>query len=546
MAHEHPGSWPLPVPGRSVVANRYGMVAASQPLAAMAGVQVLRDGGNAVDAAIATNAALAVMEPTGCGVGGDLFALVRDAATGRVHGLNASGWAPEGLTRGSLRERGIGEMPSLGVHAVTVPGAVAGWAALADGFGRLSFRHTLAAAIHYALEGFPVGPITAGLWHHSRDMLAGEPHAAATFLFNGRAPAAGETFRNPALARTLERIAELGRDGFYGGETAAAMVAESGARGGTLALADLADFEPEWVEPIATDYRGWTVYETPPQSQGIAALGMLNLMARFPMGDYGFHSPDALHVMIEAKKLAYADMIAHVADPRFATVPVAAMLDRDHAAVRAEAIHMGRAACDVRPSSFPGVTDRSGGETIYLTVADRDGTLVSLIQSNYEGFGSGLVPPGTGFMLQNRGALFTLDARHANVLAPRKRPLHTIIPALMEKGDARIAFGIMGGWNQAQAHAQFVAHVADFGMDIQQALEAGRFTKPTFDGCDVELESLIPAATRHELARRGHDITTHGPRTATFGFGQAVMSAGGTQYGASDPRHDGAAIPEPL
>jgi gamma-glutamyltranspeptidase / glutathione hydrolase len=546
MGQDPSGSAALPVPGRSVVANRYGMVAASQPLAAMAGAQVLRDGGNAVDAAIAANAAMAVMEPTSCGVGGDLFALVREAGTGKVHGLNASGWAPAGLSRDVLVSRGIDAMPSLGVHAVTVPGAVAGWATLADRFGRLSFRDTLAAAIHYAREGVPVGPITAGLWDRSRDFLAGDPHAASTFLVGGRSPAAGETFRNPELARTLERIAGLGRDGFYGGETAAAMVAVSGARGGTLSLADLAEFEPEWVEPIATDYRGWTVYETPPQSQGIAALIMLNLMERFPMGDFGFHGPDALHVMIEAKKLAYADMITHVADPRFATVPVQAMLDRARTADRARAIDMGRAACDVRPSSFPGVTDRPAGETIYLAVADRHGSMVSLIQSNYEGFGSGLVPPGTGFMLQNRGALFTLDAGHPNVLAPRKRPLHTIIPALMEKGDARIAFGIMGGWNQAQAHAQFVAHVADYGLDIQQALEAGRFTKPTFHGCDVELESRIPGATRHELAARGHRITTHGPRTATFGFGQAVLSTDSTRFGASDPRHDGAAIPEPV
>jgi gamma-glutamyltranspeptidase / glutathione hydrolase len=545
MSPEPAGPAPLPVPGRSLVANRYGMVAASQPLAAAAGAQVLRAGGSAVDAAIATNAVLAVTEPTGCGVGGDLFALVRDAATGRVQGLNASGWAPAGLTRDLLRGRGIHAMPSRGVHSVTVPGAVAGWAALSDRFGRLPFRDLLAAAIHYARDGFPVAPVTAGLWHGWRRMLADDDQATATFLVAGRTPGAGETFRNPDLARTLERIAELGRDGLYRGETAAAMVALSDARGGTLALADLDEFEPEWVDPIAADYRGWTVYETPPQSQGLAALVMLEIMDHFPMGDFGFHSPDALHVMIEAKKLAYADLIAHVGDPRFAAVPTTALLDPQRAADRAATIDMARAACHVPPAALPGVTDRPAGDTIYLAVADRHGNMASLIQSNYEGFGSGLVPAGTGFMLQNRGALFSLGAGHPNALAPRKRPLHTIIPALMEKDDAHIAFGIMGGWNQAQAHAQFVAHIADFGMDIQQALEAGRFTKPTFDGCDVELECLIPATTRDHLERRGHRITTHPPRTATFGFGQAVLSTDETRFGASDPRHDGAAIPEP-
>jgi gamma-glutamyltranspeptidase / glutathione hydrolase len=533
----------LPVPGRSVVANRYGVVAASQPLAALAGAQLLQGGGSAVDAAIATNAALAVMEPTGCGLGGDLFALVYEAATGRVHGLNASGWAPAGLTPRVLHAAGLREMPSSGIHSVTVPGAVAGWAALAKRFGRRPFRDTLAAAIHHARDGFPVAQVTASLWQEAWQRL-GEDADAAVFLVDGRTPRAGETFRNPDLARTLERIVEHGRAGFYDGETAAAIIAASDARGGALARSDLAELDAEWVEPITTVYRGWTVYETPPPSQGIAALVMLDLMHHFPMGDLGFHSPDALHVMIEAKKLAYADLIARVGDPRFADVPVPAMLDPAAAADRARAIDMERAACRVQPSSLAGVTDREAGETVYLAAADRDGNLVSLIQSNYEGFGSGVVPQRTGFMLQNRGALFTLDPDHPNVLQPRKRPLHTIIPAFMERDGVRIAFGIMGGWNQAQAHAQFVAAIADFGMDIQQALEAGRFTKPTFDGCDVEVEGLVPTAVRDELASRGHRITTHGPRTSTFGYGQAVMSARGTQHGASDPRHDGAAIPE--
>jgi gamma-glutamyltranspeptidase / glutathione hydrolase len=538
------GAAPLPVPGRSVVATCHGVVAASQPLAAMAGVQVLHRGGNAIDAAIATNAAMGVMEPTGNGVGGDLFALVHDAASGRLYGLNASGWSPAGLTVDALRGQGLETMPDLGVHSVTVAGTVAGWDALRDRFGRLSFDDLLAPAIHYAESGFPVAPITAGLWARSRDLLAADPDAAATFLIDGRPPAPGQIFRNPALARTLGRIAEQGRAGFYEGDTADAMVAVCRARGGALSHTDLADLHAEWATPIATRYRGWTVHQIGPQTQGIAALMMLDIMERFPLAEMGFHSADALHVMIEAKKLAYADMIAQVGDPRFGAIPVSAMLDPAHTARQARRIDMDRAADDVRPARLHGVTDRPGSETIFLSTADRHGNMVALIQSNYVGFGSGLVPAGTGFMLQNRGALFTMQPGHPNVLEPRKRPLHTIIPGFMEKDDTRIAFGIMGGWNQAQAHAQFVANVVDFGMDIQQALEAGRFTKSTFEGRDVDMETLVPADTRQQLGERGHLIAAHPPRTSTFGFGQAVMAARGVHYGASDPRHDGGAIPE--
>ena len=312
-----------------------------------------------------------------------------------------------------------------------------------------------------------------------------------------------------------------------------------------MTLADLADYGPEWVEPIAVDYRGWRVYEIPPNGQGIAALMMLNIMERFPLGEWGFHSPRATHAMIEAKKLAYADMITYVGDPRFSDVPVRAMLDTAHAAERAGRVDMERAACQVEPSRFAGVTDRPDGETIYLTVIDRDGNIVSLIQSNYSGFGSGIVPAGMGFMLQNRGGLFTLEAGHPNVLAPRKRPLHTIIPAFMEKDDVKIGFGIMGGWNQAQAHAQFVSNIVDHGFTIQQALEAGRFTKRTFEGCDVSVESLLPAATIDRLRALGHEVEVVEPRSSTFGYGQAVRSDGRVHFGASEPRHDGMAIPEP-
>lgn len=534
-----------PIPGRSMISTRFGIVASSQPLAASAGVQVLERGGNAIDAAIAANAAIGLMEPTGNGIGGDLFALVFEAQSGRLYGLNASGWSPRGLTVEHLRAQGIDTLPYRGIHTVTVPGTVAGWDAMHRRFGRLPFGDLLQPAMWYAENGFPVSEITAGLWTRSVEMLDAHPHSRSTFLIDGRSPRAGEIFRNPDLARTLQRIAREGREGFYRGPVAEAIVAISSELGGTMTLADLAEFEAEWVDPIQTSYRGWTVSQIPPNTQGIATLMMLNLMEHHPLGEWGFHSPRGLHVMIEAKKLSYIDMLEYTADMRLAQVPVRSMLDKTHAAERVKLIDEGRARCDVEPSSFPELAGLGRSETIYLTVVDADGNIVSLIQSNYAGFGSGIVPSSVGFMLHNRGALFTLEPGKANTLAPRKRPLHTIIPGFMEKDGVRIGFGIMGGWNQAQAHAQFVSNIADHGLTIQQALEAGRFTKGTFQGCDVQIESLIPEAVRAELERLGHDVLTVGRRTSTFGYGQAVMSTpDGVKFGASDPRHDGAAIPQ--
>ncbi len=536
----------MPVtPGRSRVATTFGIVAASQPLAAQAGARILERGGHAVDAAIAANAVLGVVEPEMNGIGGDLFAIVSTADDNGLHGLNAGGWSATGLSAASLRSERIVEMPVTGIHSVTVPGAVAGWEALHTRFGRLPLAEDLAPAIFYAEHGFPVSDIIAARWAAWTEKLSADHYAAATYLPGGRPPSAGEIFRNPDLARSLRLIAANGRDGFYDGPTAAAILALMHLHGGLMTQDDLVDYEPEWVEPIATTYRGWSVYELPPNTQGIAALVMLNLMEQFPLGDYGFHSADALHVMIEAKKLAYADMLRYAADPRFCEPPIAALLDKNYARDRARCIDLRRAAARVEPSAFDGVTNRSGGDTIYLSAIDRDGNIVSLIQSIYHGFGSGLVPPGSGFALHNRGALFCLDEAHPNCLQPRKRPLHTIIPGFMQRGDARIGFGIMGGWNQAQAHAQFVANIVDYGLDIQQALEAGRFTKPTFDGADVCIEALVPASAREQLAAWGHELTVVPPRTGTFGSGQAVMSvASGVHFGASEPRHDGAAIPE--
>jgi len=533
------------VVGRSKVATKYGIVAASQPLAARAGVQVLERGGNAVDAAIATNAVMALVEPYFDGIGGDLFVIYYEAKTGKLHGLNAGGWAPTGLSAAFLKSKGIERMPNRGIYSVTVPGAVAGWDAMRAKFGKLPMSDLMAPAIFYAENGFPVSEVIADAWERSTEGLAAEPHAAKAFLVNGRTPRAGEVFKNPDLGGSFRLIAEKGRAGFYEGRTAEAILAISREKGGTMTGADLREYQPEWVEPISTTYRGWTVSELPPNTQGIAALMMLNLMEPFPMSEYGFHSTRAMHVMIEAKKLAYADMLRYVADPKFTKTPVPAMLSKEHAKDRARLIDPAKAACNVEPSVFDGLTNSPGGDTIYLSVIDKDGNIVSLIQSLFGSFGSGLVAPGTGIMLHNRGGLFSLDEKHPNVLAPRKRPLHTIIPAFMQKGDIRIGFGIMGGFNQAQAHAQFVADIADFGLDTQQALEAGRFTKGSFAGCDVQIEALVPEKVRNELKALGHDVRVVPPRSGTFGYGQAVMSDGaGVHFGASEPRHDGAAIPE--
>jgi gamma-glutamyltranspeptidase/glutathione hydrolase len=535
-----------PIVGRSVVSTTFGIVAASQPLAARAGVQILERGGNAIDAAIAANATIGLMEPTGNGLGGDLFIIYYEAKSGTVYGLNSSGWAPTGLNVDFLASKGIKEMPQRGIYSVTVPGVAAGWDAMRSRFGTKPFSELLAPAIWYAENGFPVSERIAAGWAGSVKMHSAHPNSRKTYLIDGeRAPKAGEIFRNPDLAGSLRLIAEKGRDGYYKGKTAEAILAISREQGGTFTAADLGEFQPEWVTPIKTSYRGWNVYEIGPQTQGISALMMLNLMEPYPMADYGFHSTNALHVMIEAKKLAYADMLRYIGDPRFSRNPVDALLSKPRAFDRAKLIDQAKAACQVEPAKLPGITDAQGHDTIYMSAIDKDGNIVSLIQSNYSGFGSGLVPPGTGFMLQNRGGLFSLEKDRPNTIAPHKRPLHTIIPAFMEKGDQRIGFGIMGGWNQGQAHAQFVANIADYGMTIQEALEAGRFTKGSFEGCDVQIESLVPEQTRAELKARGHELRVVQPRSGTFGYGQAVMSGpGGVHFGASEPRHDGAAIPQ--
>ncbi|MGA8229865.1 MAG: gamma-glutamyltransferase [Candidatus Acidiferrales bacterium] len=529
---------------RSMVISRRGVVAAESPLAAQAGANVLAYGGNAVDAAIATNAVMGVVEPMMNGIGGDLFAIVYEAKTGKLYGLNASGWAPAGLSIEFLKSKGVTGMPQNGIQSVTVPGAVDGWSKLLARFGSKKLSDLLAPAIYYAREGFPVPEWDAAYWAEELDFLKKDKNAAAAYLPGGHAPRVGEIFRNSDLAHSLEAIASGGSNAYYRGGIAKSIVALSTRLGGTMSAADLAEYSSEWVEPISTSYHGWTIYEIPPSGQGIAALEMLNIMEGFPLEQFGHNSVDALHAMIETKKLAYADLYRYVADPKFSQVPVQGMLSKQYAAQRAKFVDMAKANCDVLPGE-PGLPVT--GDTTYLTVTDSDGNMVSLIQSNYLGFGSGLVADLTGFALQNRGALFSLDPNSPNRLAGHKRPLHTIIPGFMTNNRKRIAFGIMGGFNQAQAHAQFVSNVVDFGMNIQEALEAARFTKRTFAGCDVDMEDRIPSGIREDLAKRGHQVILHGAYSATMGGGQAVQRdiSTGVNYGASDPRKDGEAVPEP-
>jgi gamma-glutamyltranspeptidase / glutathione hydrolase len=529
---------------RSMAISTSGIVAAEHPLAAQAGAVVLARGGHAVDAAIAANAVMGVVAPMMNGIGGDLFAIVHDEATSTVHGLNASGWSPAGTSIETLTARGLGTMPQQGIHAVTVPGAVSGWITLHEKFGKATLETILSAAIAHAEQGFPVSEITSLEWLGSVSLLRSDASAGAAYLQNGRPPEAGDIFRNPDLARSLRAIAAHGGDAFYRGEIARRILECSENRGGAFTPADLSEYQAEWVPPLTTSYQGWEVYEIPPNSQGIAALIMLNILEGFPIRDYGRGTADTLHTLIEAKKLAYADMQRHVGDPRFSAVPVEAMLSKSYARERARLIDPGRAATDVAAGTLP----MHGGDTTYLCAVDAAGNIVSLIQSNFANFGSGVVPDGAGFALQSRGALFTFDRSHPNALAPRKRPLQTVIPAFMKRDHLRVGFGVMGGWNQPQAQVQVISNIVDHGLNIQQALEAPRFTKLTFAGTDVMMEARFPESVREELVRRGHEIDLQGEFSNMMGGGQAVMrdARARVNYGASDPRKDGAAIPEPL
>jgi gamma-glutamyltranspeptidase / glutathione hydrolase len=528
--------------GRSVVMSAGGITASEHPLASQAGASILARGGHAIDAAIAANAVMNVVAPMMNGIGGDLFAIVYDAPSGALHGINGSGWAPQALTIDGLRARGMTSMPQSGILPVTIPGAVASWSKLHERFGRRRLADLLSPAIHVAEEGFPVPEMTAAEWNGSESHLRTNDEASRVYLPGGRPPRVGQVFRNPDLAATYRLLAAHGRDAFYKGDIAKRIVSCSQRLQGALTAADLASYDAEWVTPLSTTYRGWTVYELPPNGQGLAALMMLNLIEHSPIASYGHNSAEALHTLIEAKKLAYADLSRHVADPAFHDVPHVALISKAYASQRVREIDPAHA----NPEASAGTLPTQGGDTTYLSVVDRDGNIVSLIQSNFANFGSGVVPEGAGFALQSRGGMFTLDPTHPNALAPCKRPLHTIIPGFMSGGDTKVAFGIMGGWNQAQAHVQFISNVVDHGMNIQAALEAARMTKITFAGCDVIMESRIPEPVRTALERKGHEIDLQGSFSSLMGGGQSVARdfISGVNSGASDPRKDGAAIPE--
>ena len=528
--------------GRSVVITDRGIVATSHYLASQAGAQILAKGGSAIDAAITANAVLGVTEPMMNGIGGDLFLIYWDAKAGKLYGLNASGWAPRRLSIEFLSKQGITTMPPEGIHSVTVPGAVDGWSQAHRRFGRLPWKDLFAPAIYYAEHGYAVPEIIHDIWVTDEAKMQKTEEARRVFLPEGKAPQLGARFTNPDVAKALKLIAEQGRDAFYKGTIAQAIVETSSSFGGAMQLEDLTEFSAEWVEPISIDYRGWKVYELPPNGQGMAALEMLNIMETFQPDSAGPQGTAELHKKIEAMKLAYADLYRYNADLKFAKVPVKGLLSKDYAAGRAALIDSSKANCNPGPGSPP------TSDTTYLAAVDKEGNIVSLIQSNYAGFGSGIVVKGMGFALQNRGALFTLDTHHPNVLQPRKRPFHTIIPAFMERGDVHIGFGIMGGANQPLAHAQFVSNFVDYGMSIQGALEAPRFTVARNQMvCDIVIESRVKPEVLQALRDKGHNLIVRKEYTVLMGRGQVVVhnSKTGMNSAASDPRADGVAEPEP-
>ncbi len=531
---------------RSEVIAAHGMAATSQPLATQVALNILQAGGSAVDAAIAANAALGLMEPTGCGVGGDLFAMVWDAEAGQLAGLNASGRAPGLMTLEYFRKRSIERIPTYGPLPVSVPGAVDGWFELHGRFGRLPMQDLLAPAIAYAKDGFPVSETIARYMQDDAQIGIKYPGFADTYMAAGRMPRKGELFKNPRLAATYTEIAAGGRDAFYKGDIARTIDAYMTEQGGLLRYADLEAHKSEWVAPVATNYRGWDVYELPPNGQGIAALQMLNILEKFDIAAMGFGSAEYIHTLIEAKKLAYEDRAYFYADMDFHDVPVERLISKAYAAVRCELMSPEQAA-----KSYA-LDDRvlESGDTVYLTVADSDGNMVSLIQSNYCGMGSGMTPGELGFVLQNRAELFSLEEGHANVLVPGKRPFHTIIPAfVMQDGEPLISFGLMGGAMQPQGHAQIIVNMVDFGMNLQEAGDAARVrhagsSQPTGevmnDGGVLHLESGFSQVTREQLQAMGHVL---GPSDGGFGGYQAIMldARQGVYYGASEVRKDGQA-----
>jgi len=513
------------------------MVCSSQPLATQAGLDVLRNGGNAIDAAVCTAATLGVVEPFMTGVGGDCFMLIWDAVGENLYGLNGSGRAPTAASVAALRELGYDDSPMLGIHAVTVPGAVDAWSTAVERFGSLPLARLLEPAIDYAREGYAVSEIISYQWRLAAGLLS-EKEARRIFLPSGTAPALGDVVRLPDLANSLEIISRGGADEFYRGEIARRIVAAAESRGGLLAAADLARHSSTWVEPISTNYRGFELCEIPPNGQGLAALLALNILECFDVDTAGPRSAEAIHLTIEAIKLAYADRDRWVADAEYAAVPIEELLSKDYAQGRAALIDPGKAMKSAAAGKF-----RAGADTIYLTTADIEGNVVSLINSLFYPFGSGVVVEGTGIALQNRGYGFSMDPSHPNCVAPGKRPFHTIIPAmLLRSGRPIVSFGVMGGDMQAQGHVQVVSNLVDAGMNAQDALAAARFNY--LDTDRVALESAIYAAMSAELQSKGHQLLGADAALGRGGFGGAQAIAiddRGTYWGASDPRKDGAA-----
>jgi len=529
---------------RSEVIAAHGMAATSQPLATQVALEVLKEGGNAVDAAIAANAMLGLVEPTGCGVGGDLFAIVWDAESQQLHGLNASGRSPRSLTLDYFKENGYERIPAIGPLPVSVPGCVDGWFELHDRFGSLEMASILEPAIRYAHEGFPVSELIAYYMERNARYLERFPGFSETFMPGGETPAKGEIFKNPALASTYETLASEGRDAFYKGDIARTIDQYMKEQGGFLSYEDLAAHQSEWVQPVSTAYRGVEVWELPPNGQGIAALQILNILELYDIASMGFGSADYLHLFTEAKKLAYEDRAKFYSDPDFNELPIEELISKDYARQRNERIDMDRSA-----RAYP-AGEIGHGETIYLTVADNEGNMVSLIQSNYRGMGSGMTPPGLGFVLQDRGELFSLNKEHFNVYEPGKRPFHTIIRCFITRdGKPWVSFGVMGGGMQPQGHVQIVVNLVDFGMNLQEAGDAPRIqhtrsSEPTGyrmeDGGWVNLETGFSYEVIRNLMKRGHRVKWD---VGGYGGYQAILydAENGVYYGASESRKDGQA-----
>lgn len=529
---------------RSPVLGKRGMVATSQPLAVAAGLEILAQGGNAADAAVATAAALNVTEPTSTGIGGDCFALFYEAATRRIHALNGSGRAPAALTLERLRREGFtNELPPHHPYTITVPGACAGWCDLVERHGRLTMAQVLAPAIRLAEEGFPVAPITAYFWQRGVERQLQHAPGGLELTIGGRAPRPGEVFRNPGLARTFQKVAEGGRQAFYQGEIAEAIATVVQSAGGCLSLADLAAHHSTWEQPIHTTYRQMRIWECPPNGQGLAALLALNILEGFDLAEMPPLSAQRLHLEIEAMRLAFADARWFIADPRFHPVPLEALLSKEYAAERRRLLDPKRATMDQRHG-----TPLVASDTVYLSVVDGEGNACSFINSNYMGFGTGIVPSGWGFTLQNRGHNFSLDPHHPNALAPGKRPYHTIIPAMATRthDDSLFAcFGVMGGFMQPQGHLQVTIGLVDDELDPQAALDRPRFciAEGTADG-SIALEEGIPEQVAAELGQMGHmTYLVGGYERALFGRGQIILrDESGVLWSGSDPRADGCAM----